>query len=102
MAEKQKKQWLKITRDENGKHRWDKLVSYWSCVILSIAFIKEAGTNTLEWLDYIGYACGMAISFSPYLGVKFIQAWRGQGEPPEAPAPDDVPVADVPAQKGVD
>jgi len=79
---------LQITRNDKGQHALNKVLSLAAALVLSMAFIKEAGTNTLEWLDYIGYSCGMALSYAPAAVAKVIAAMRGIPEQtPPAAAP---------------
>lgn len=69
---------LDTTKDERGNHRWDKLISFWTCISLTIVFIKHASVATVDWTYFIAYPVGMAISCSPYLAIKLITAWRGE------------------------
>ncbi len=78
---------ISITKNESGQHAWNRVISYMCALTMCVAFIKEATTNALEWLDYIGFGAGMAIAYSPVLAVKIIAAWRGKScdAPPATP-----------------
>jgi hypothetical protein len=64
---------MKITRNERGSHALNRVISFIGAMAMTIAFIKEAWTNSLVWLDYIGFALGMTITYSPVLGAKLLR-----------------------------
>jgi hypothetical protein len=66
-----------LLKNNQGKTALSRVGAVGSMIILSIAFIKEAGINSLEWLDYIGYSVGMAVSYAPVAAVKLINAMKG-------------------------
>jgi len=74
---------FQITKNQRGQHALNKVLSLVAAVILSAGFLKEASTNVLEWLDYIGYSCGMALSYAPAAVAKVIAAMRGNPAPAE-------------------
>ena len=61
-----------LTASSDGKQSLRRLLSVVTAVALTVAFLKESGTNIMTWLDYIGYATGMAICYSPVLAGKAI------------------------------
>jgi hypothetical protein len=65
---------IRLMKNEQGKTALNRVGAVGAMIILSVAFIKEAGTNSLEWLDYVGYATGMTISYAPVAAVKLIDA----------------------------
>jgi hypothetical protein len=68
---------LMLKEDENGGsklHRFVAVVGVWA---LTYAFVKESTRNTMEWLDYVGYATGMTIMYAPVLAIKLIRAIKG-------------------------
>ncbi len=41
---------------------------------LSYVFLKNSFGRNIDWMDFIGYATGMALAASPELAAKFIVA----------------------------
>jgi hypothetical protein len=51
-----------------------RLVSVATAIVLSYVFIEEAKDRTVDWTDYIVYSLAMAMSYSPSLLVKALDA----------------------------
>lgn len=76
---------MQVTKDENGKHRLSKLITVLGCLTLTAGFIKEAGTNGLNWEDYIAYAVAMTIMYMPSKAIELIRAIKGNDLPSPIP-----------------
>lgn len=68
---------LKITRNESGHHALNRVIAFFSSVIVSIVFVKQAWSRDIDWLEYPAYAAAMLISYAPVLAVKLIYALKG-------------------------
>jgi hypothetical protein len=80
----------KLVTDDMGRHRLGKWITVLGAITLSGGFIKEATTNHLEWLDYIGYAVGMTIMYAPAKATDLIYALKGMPLPVnDAPIDDN-------------
>ncbi len=77
---------LDIIKNEDGERALNRVMAFGAAVILSAGFIKEASSHHLEWLDYVGYACGMAVSYAPTAAAKMIAVMK-TGKAPEEPKP---------------
>lgn len=64
---------------EGGKLSLQRIISLMAAVTLSVAFAKNAWMFELSFMQYIGYALGMAFSASPALAGKFIALKFGTG-----------------------
>ena len=68
---------MRITRNDEGKQSWNRIVSFIGVVAMSIAFVKESAVNSLVWMDYVGYSIGMTVMYAPVLAVKLLKTWKG-------------------------
>lgn len=68
---------------EGGKLSLQRCISLLSAVTLSVAFAKNAWMYELDFMQYVGYALGMAFSASPALAGKFLALKFGPGAAPE-------------------
>ena len=69
---------MNIMRNEYGKHAWNRWMSVIGAIVMSLAFIKEAAVNSLVWTDYIGYATGITIMYTPVVAVKLLKVLKGE------------------------
>ncbi len=89
-----------LTRDkQTGEHAMNRILVLVTAGVLSTGFLKESWMRPLGLWDWLGYSCGMALSYAPSAVVKVIQAWRGQGT--DTPPPDGPAAAQPPAPDGV-
>lgn len=85
----------KLVTDGQGRHKLGKWITVLGAITLSGGFIKEATTNHLEWLDYIGYAVGMTVMYAPSKATDLIYALKGMPqheEKEEQTVKSDAPV----------
>lgn len=78
MNDRRKPKWyqISITRDEQGKHKLNRVISFAAFLVLSAVFIKQAWTRDVNEWEYLTYSVGAAFSYAPTLAIDALRLIR--------------------------